>query len=156
MNTETRSAKLLDNSILAERVGFEPTLEFPLNTLSKRAPSTTRPSLLKNRLSLTLASNPKCGAAFYLIRSTFPYLLDKKPLRCTHNPRMKPAGIEFERSQICVPHHANASDLVSIYAGFLPVGSGRETPVEARLPGLRKNVFIYISRGSVRVRKGFA
>ena len=31
--------------VLAERVGFEPTLEFPLNTLSKRAPSTTRPSL---------------------------------------------------------------------------------------------------------------
>src|SRR2546430_7653590 len=31
--------------ILAERVGFEPTLEFPLNTLSKRAPSATRPSL---------------------------------------------------------------------------------------------------------------
>jgi len=30
---------------VAERVGFEPTLEFPLNTLSKRAPSTTRPSL---------------------------------------------------------------------------------------------------------------
>jgi hypothetical protein len=30
---------------LAERVGFEPTLEFPLNTLSKRAPSTTRPPL---------------------------------------------------------------------------------------------------------------
>src|SRR6185369_16247812 len=28
---------------MAERVGFEPTLEFPLNTLSKRAPSTTRP-----------------------------------------------------------------------------------------------------------------
>ena len=30
---------------LAERVGFEPTLELPLNTLSKRAPSATRPSL---------------------------------------------------------------------------------------------------------------
>ena len=30
---------------LAERVGFEPTVEFPLHTLSKRAPSTTRPSL---------------------------------------------------------------------------------------------------------------
>src|SRR5262249_48110736 len=27
---------------MAERVGFEPTLEFPLNTLSKRAPSATR------------------------------------------------------------------------------------------------------------------
>ena len=31
--------------MLAERVGFEPTLEFPLNTLSKRAPSATRPPL---------------------------------------------------------------------------------------------------------------
>src|SRR5262252_2740815 len=31
--------------ILAERVGFEPTVEFPLHTLSKRAPSTTRTSL---------------------------------------------------------------------------------------------------------------
>src|SRR5213593_4262987 len=31
--------------IVAERVGFEPTLEFPLNTLSKRAPSATRSSL---------------------------------------------------------------------------------------------------------------
>jgi hypothetical protein len=31
--------------LMAERVGFEPTLELPLNTLSKRAPSTTRPSL---------------------------------------------------------------------------------------------------------------
>src|SRR5580658_5218486 len=33
---------------LAERVGFEPTLEFPLNTLSKRAPSATRPSLRRD------------------------------------------------------------------------------------------------------------
>jgi hypothetical protein len=30
---------------LAEREGFEPSIEFPLYTLSKRAPSTTRPSL---------------------------------------------------------------------------------------------------------------
>jgi hypothetical protein len=36
---------------MAERVGFEPTLEFPLNTLSKRAPSATRPSL-RRRLGL--------------------------------------------------------------------------------------------------------
>src|SRR5208283_3236875 len=34
--------------VLAERVGFEPTLEFPLNTLSKRAPSATRPSLRRD------------------------------------------------------------------------------------------------------------
>src|ERR1044072_3477900 len=30
---------------MAERVGFEPTLRFPVNTLSKRAPSATRPPL---------------------------------------------------------------------------------------------------------------
>src|SRR5688500_4678716 len=33
---------------LAERVGFEPTVEFPLHTLSKRAPSTTRTSLRRD------------------------------------------------------------------------------------------------------------
>src|SRR6478672_6445316 len=32
-------------SQLAEREGFEPSVEFPLHTLSKRAPSTTRTSL---------------------------------------------------------------------------------------------------------------
>ena len=31
---------------MAERMGFEPMIEFPLYTLSKRAPSTTRPPLL--------------------------------------------------------------------------------------------------------------
>ena len=36
---------MFSEGVLAERVGFEPTLEFPLNTLSKRAPSATRPSL---------------------------------------------------------------------------------------------------------------
>jgi hypothetical protein len=43
--TDTKALKLLKTKSLAERVGFEPTLEFPLNTLSKRAPSATRPSL---------------------------------------------------------------------------------------------------------------
>jgi hypothetical protein len=33
------------HSFLAEREGFEPSIEFPLYTLSRRAPSTTRPSL---------------------------------------------------------------------------------------------------------------
>ena len=36
--------------LMAERMGFEPMKEFPLYTLSKRAPSTTRPPLLKNYL----------------------------------------------------------------------------------------------------------
>src|SRR5215469_18529005 len=35
---------------LAERVGFEPTLPFRVNTLSKRAPSATRPSLRRRAL----------------------------------------------------------------------------------------------------------
>src|SRR5688572_4094738 len=35
----------------SERVGFEPTVEFPLHTLSKRAPSTTRTSLRIFRIS---------------------------------------------------------------------------------------------------------
>jgi hypothetical protein len=39
-----RSIAVISNE-LAERVGFEPTVEFPLHTLSKRAPSTTRTSL---------------------------------------------------------------------------------------------------------------
>src|SRR6266498_1607076 len=46
--------RLVIDVIVAERVGFEPTLEFPLNTLSKRAPSTTRPSLL-DRVRASLA-----------------------------------------------------------------------------------------------------
>src|SRR5579863_779291 len=35
----------LTEKLMAERQGFEPWIEFPLYTLSKRAPSTTRPSL---------------------------------------------------------------------------------------------------------------
>jgi hypothetical protein len=35
---------------MAEREGFEPSIEFPLYTLSKRAPSTTRPSLRDGKL----------------------------------------------------------------------------------------------------------
>ena len=31
--------------VMAEGAGFEPALELPLNTLSKRAPSATRPPL---------------------------------------------------------------------------------------------------------------
>jgi hypothetical protein len=35
--------------VLAERVGFEPTIRFPVYTLSKRAPSATRPPLRARR-----------------------------------------------------------------------------------------------------------
>ena len=62
----TRSAHLAPPREMAERVGFEPTVEFPLHTLSKRAPSTTRPSLrfrindlraVRGRLSHTPAAS---------------------------------------------------------------------------------------------------
>ena len=43
-------------SLLAERMGFEPMIEFPLYTLSKRAPSTTRPPL--HYFSLDILSTP--------------------------------------------------------------------------------------------------
>ena len=43
-NLSTLSNVLVFNN-MAERVGFEPTLPFRVNTLSKRAPSATRPSL---------------------------------------------------------------------------------------------------------------
>ena len=33
---------------MAERMGFEPMIRFPIYTLSKRAPSTTRPPLHKH------------------------------------------------------------------------------------------------------------
>ena len=58
---------------LAERVGFEPTLEFPLNTLSKRAPSATRPSLRleswKERLLKRHFDWQKCAPIGYLANS---------------------------------------------------------------------------------------
>ena len=43
--TVTVFAMLLITRAMAERVGFEPTLPVRVNTLSKRAPSATRPSL---------------------------------------------------------------------------------------------------------------
>ena len=41
---------------LAEREGFEPSIELPLYTLSRRAPSTTRTSLRVFRISSLQAS----------------------------------------------------------------------------------------------------
>ena len=42
---KTRQKDRFSNKNMAERMGFEPMIEFPLYTLSKRAPSTTRPPL---------------------------------------------------------------------------------------------------------------
>ena len=45
------NSMILEAVELAEREGFEPSVEFPLHTLSKRAPSTTRPPLRKEGLN---------------------------------------------------------------------------------------------------------
>src|SRR2546423_9091240 len=67
---------LCSSDLLAERVGFEPTLPFRVNTLSKRAPSATRPSLrlesdgrIDPYRSVLLTANPGGFAAvsFFLI-----------------------------------------------------------------------------------------
>src|SRR3954462_14478339 len=89
-----RNAAALDSRLcdrqegMAERVGFEPTLPFRVNTLSKRAPSATRPSLrvlLKGRRAqepgLTLFYRTACGAPAPRPRAT---LADARRTGCTH------------------------------------------------------------------------
>ena len=68
-------------SVLAEGVGFEPTIRFPVYTLSKRAPSATRPSLrsaarqrvlaggrtiVAGRSLASVVAPPRSGAEFAL------------------------------------------------------------------------------------------
>ena len=43
--------------LMAERMGFEPMKELPLYTLSKRAPSTTRPPLQFTKYNLYTSPN---------------------------------------------------------------------------------------------------
>ena len=54
-----RQRRMLDPIGVAEGVGFEPTIRFPVYTLSKRAPSATRPSLRKRLGGRNIAAPPK-------------------------------------------------------------------------------------------------
>src|SRR5580700_8615848 len=58
---------------VAEREGFEPSLEFPLNTLSKRAPSTTRPSLLTLERARSVAVLSLAQAEQVVTNSQIPF-----------------------------------------------------------------------------------
>ena len=60
---------------LAERVGFEPTLEFPLNTLSKRAPSATRPSLRRGSFEKIVRENETYFSGSAVPGETLPLLI---------------------------------------------------------------------------------
>ena len=58
---------------MAERVGFEPTLEFPLNTLSKRAPSATRPSLQQRQDSNDSKEKPEGSPVEFRSKNLLPH-----------------------------------------------------------------------------------
>ena len=53
-------SQYLIDSTVAEREGFEPSIEFPLYTLSKRAPSTTRPSLQSRKIGADCVFQADC------------------------------------------------------------------------------------------------
>src|SRR5713101_192128 len=64
---------------MAEREGFEPSIEFPLYTLSKRAPSTTRPSLrarevLQSQYSALLVDDRSVALAHFAPAAVQPAL----------------------------------------------------------------------------------
>src|ERR1700730_7928060 len=67
---------------VAERERFEPSIEFPLYTLSKRAPSTTRPSLRGGQLC---RGGQTAFSGYHAARSPIPVL----PVRAA---RIHPAG----------------------------------------------------------------
>jgi hypothetical protein len=74
---------------LAERVGFEPTVEFPLHTLSKRAPSTTRTSLHLESITCGFWIEPKviCAPDCALTLSASPHILTATRCPCHRRPR---------------------------------------------------------------------
>src|ERR1044071_2590750 len=68
-------------SKMAEGVGFEPTLRFPVNTLSKRAPSATRPPLL-----IAPSQGPRLptskGAMHAFVHAPFVLFSQRQGRRC--------------------------------------------------------------------------
>jgi hypothetical protein len=58
---------------LAEREGFEPSVEFPLHTLSKRAPSASRPSLRTKVAGPSILAS-RTGSPLIAMRHLRPWL----------------------------------------------------------------------------------
>src|SRR5262245_35933126 len=105
---------------MAERVGFEPTVEFPLHTLSKRAPSATRTSLrligINSLPRSTEAAQADCDAdcdvhaaigGVLLPRSRFVLLLSSLVLTMP----------------LCVVHRAPSASHRSAHASSAPTSS---------------------------------
>src|SRR5580704_12360657 len=92
---------------MAEREGFEPSVEFPLHTLSKRAPSTTRTSLRICRINGLRASGSaqnqncdrNCDTPPKGLRSlTGTFLAAHEPDQYT--PRLPPEGPSAHRRRL--------------------------------------------------------
>ena len=78
---------------VAEGVGFEPTLRFPVNTLSKRAPSATRPPLLSSRNGARLLTARRARARFLLHQDARGALMRLQP----HPPHCQPIDTSCRR-----------------------------------------------------------
>jgi hypothetical protein len=76
--------------MVAEGVGFEPTLRFPVNTLSKRAPSATRPPLLIDPREghVLLHQSAHCA----LLRTRHPHIFFPGGKIDSANPQMASCG----------------------------------------------------------------
>ena len=76
------------HGMVAEGVGFEPTLRFPVNTLSKRAPSATRPPLLSSRNGARLLTARRAQGALLLHE-----VARGAPMRLQPHPRIASRSI---------------------------------------------------------------
>src|ERR1700681_4273253 len=85
--------------IVAEGVGFEPTIRFPVYTLSKRAPSATRPSLRGSRRAQysrgRRADNPQKGPGSGAGRSLRADLISARSAAHDRTASFVPASAEM-------------------------------------------------------------
>ena len=124
------------NNYLAERGGFEPPIEFPLYTISNRAPSTTRPSLLG---WFTLSNLTHAGGCFR------GWTGRENELRVFCKSRHKLARLlDRQPRKLCSPAPAGAggSDLPQAAFAFLhlrPVGFVTVPQIRVNLKDTRPN-----------------
>jgi hypothetical protein len=82
---------------MAEGAGFEPAIRFPVYTLSRRAPSTTRPPLQHEPLGLSEPSNPPFGTG----RSGSPLASAERPCIAESGQKARPNLSQFSLNRLC-------------------------------------------------------
>ena len=113
---------------LAEREGFEPSVEFPLHTLSKRAPSTTRTSL---RLESMI-----CGRSGSDYRKTLLQILVFRDAVCIQRFADAPRSIDAETVSdlLMSSDHLRRFSSISITADSAAGLGNRAVPTEMPRP----------------------